>query len=273
MNKKLLGKICICAAAAAAAYLVFENEALTLTKYEFSSTRLPKEFDGFKIVHLSDVHGKSFGRDNSRLLALVSGENPDIIVISGDLIDGRRIGKETETALDLAERLASVAPTYFVTGNHEEKLPDALYREIMTRLGGLGVTLLDGRAKKIERGGSALNLCGVFDSGYFDKNAAEALVSPEAFNILLCHRPQFAAEFASAGFDLAFSGHAHGGQARLPFVGGLIAPDQLFFPDYYEGVYRFGGRATIVSRGIGNSLIPFRVNNRPEVVSVTLERK
>ena len=264
--------VCVCAAVVAltAAYLAFENGALELTEYDYVSPKVTSAFDGFKICHLSDIHVKSRKRSYSSLIKKVSEQEPDIIVISGDLVDSR--DSDVQTALSLIETLAEIAPVYYVTGNHEERLPADIYTDVIGGLSYLGVHMMNGRAETIERGGESINIAGFFDRGHFFVEEAAELFDDGALNLLINHRPQFAEDFAKSGADLTFTGHAHGGQARLPFIGGMIAPDQYFFPEYYEGIHYFGGNATVISRGIGNSLIPCRVNNRPEVVIVTLRK-
>ncbi len=271
MNRKTT--FCLCAAAAvlsAAAYVTYENNALMLTQYEYRSEGVSEALDGFRAVHLSDVHGKRFGKKNSRLIKLISEQSPDIIVISGDLIDSRH--PDPEAAYELVGGLAAIAPVYYVTGNHEESLPREVYISAMENISALGAHILDGDSEKFYYNGAEVNIAGFKDSRYFTVSEAKEFVADGAFNILINHRPQFAAGYAEAGFDLAFSGHAHGGQARLPFIGGVIAPDQFLFPKYYEGLHRFANGATVISRGLGNSLIPIRINNRPEVVAVTLRK-
>ena len=265
--------ICIFAAAVAvmSAYLVWENNSLGLTEYTYASPNVSPALDGFKICHLSDIHNKRFGEKNTRLVSLVGEQSPDIIVITGDLADSRHT--DVLAAAELIEQLVGIAPVYYVTGNHEERLPTAVYSYLMKNLEELGVNLLDGRSEVIEHCGESINIAGLFDKSGFPLESARGLVREDMLNILLNHRPQFAELYAEAGFDLAFSGHAHGGQMRIPFVGGVIAPDQFLFPKYSEGVHEFGDRATVISRGIGNSLAPTRVNNRPEVVVVTLKSK
>lgn len=265
--------LCVCAAAAlltASAYIAFENNAIVLTEYEYRSDKVSQELDGFKAVHLSDVHGKRFGKENSRLVKIVEEQSPDIIVISGDLIDSRR--PDPDAAYELIAKLVPIAPVYYVTGNHEERLPRELYISAMENISALGAHILDGNSETLVYNGAPVNIAGFKDSEYFTVSEARKLASSGSFNILINHRPQYAAAYAEAGFDLTFSGHAHGGQARLPFVGGIIAPDQFFFPKYYEGLHRFAQGATVISRGLGNSFLPARINNRPEVVSVTLRK-
>ena len=263
--------ICAFAATVAlmSAYLVWENNALGLTEYTYASEKVSPALDGFKICHLSDIHNKRFGEKNSSLVGLVTEQSPDIIVITGDLVDSRHT--DVLAAVELIEQLADIAPIYYVTGNHEERLPTAIYRYLMENLLALDVTLLDGRSEIIECGTEKINIAGFFDRKEFPIESARGLLHEDMLNILINHRPQFAPEYAEAGFDLAFSGHAHGGQVRIPFVGGVIAPDQFLLPKLSEGMHFFGDSATVISRGIGNSLAPVRVNNRPEVVIVTLK--
>ena len=264
--------VCICAAviALSAAYLTFENEALMLTEHDFVSEKVSEPFDGFKICHLSDIHVKSNKKSYSRLIGMVTDASPDIIVISGDLVDSRVT--LVPSALSLVEKLTKIAPVYYVTGNHEERLPPEIHERIVDGLTALGVHIMNGVAETIERGGEVINIAGLFDEDHFYVTTAAELFDEDVLNILINHRPQFAEDYAKAGADLTFTGHAHGGQMRIPFVGGVIAPDQYFFPEFYEGVHYYGDRATVISRGIGNSLCPFRVNNRPEVIVVTLRK-
>ena len=271
MNRKRALCIFAVAAAIAAAGLNAENNMLTLSEYVFESPKVSDSLDGFKIVHLSDLHGKRFGRGNSRLVGLVNAQRPDIILITGDLVDGRH--PDPQAAYELVSQLTLIADVYYVTGNHEENLPTLTYNHLLSELLARGVHLLDGRAERFEVGSSEVNIIGMFDKKDFYASQVSELLRPNGFNILLNHRPQFAPDYAAAGIDLSFCGHAHGGQFRIPFVGGLIAPDQLFFPTYSEGIHRFGDRATVISRGLGNSLIPIRINNPPEVVSVTLRKE
>lgn len=257
------------AAVLTSAYLIWEDNALALTEYTYTSPKVTSELDGFKICHLSDIHNERFGEKNVRLVGLVAEQLPDIIVISGDLVDSRHT--DVPAALELMEQIVDIAPVYYVTGNHEERLSTAVYGYLMENLLQLGVHLMDGRAEVIEWNGERINIAGFFDKKEFSPDSARGLLNENMLNILINHRPQFAEQYAEAGFDLAFSGHAHGGQVRIPFVGGVISPDQYFFPKYSEGMHKFGDRATVISRGIGDSLLPGRVNNRPEVITVTLK--
>ena len=270
MNQKKIRAACICGicAAAAAAYLTFENTALTVTDYEFASPKISAELDGFKICHLSDIHVKSAPRGYSSLIKKVAAISPDIIAITGDLIDSEKT--DLATAEALVSRLCDIAPVYFVTGNHEERLSPEGYIAAISTISSAGAKILNGESVSVEKNGAVVNVVGLSDAPEFYPSRVEGLFSDSEFNLLLSHRPQFAEAYANAGADLTLCGHAHGGQMRVPFVGGLIAPDQYFFPEFFEGLHPYGERATVISRGVGNSLIPFRINNRPEVVAVTL---
>lgn len=248
-----------------AVYLYAQNSWLQLSRYALKAD-LEKPMT---IVQLSDLHNARFGEEQARLLDMVRAQSPDAIVITGDLIDDTKGGHEP--ALELARGCASIAPTYFVTGNHE-KLSRS-YEAFLLEMEKTGVINLSGRTVTLEGG---VTLTGAQDAGFIGReNYADyvASLAPEAagYHILLAHRPEFVASYAAAGFDLAICGHAHGGQIRLPFIGGLYAPGQGKLPRYTAGLYDEGDITMLVSRGLGNSVFPFRVNNRPEVAALTIE--
>lgn len=162
-----------------------------------------------------------------------------------------------------------------MTGNHETSLPWKTYEQIEDGLESAGVVLLDNRTEELTLpGGGRLVLTGLCDDNLRDGTLERlsAAWPEDAFTVLLAHEPQYIENYAKSGVDLVFSGHAHGGQIRLPLVGGLFAPGQGFLPKYTAGIYKLGETRMVVSRGIGGSLFPQRVFNRPEVVAVTLER-
>ncbi len=257
---------------AAFAYFLYENNRLTVSDYTFESKKLPASFDGFKIVHLSDLHNKSFGRGNHRLLELISLESPDIIVISGDLLDSHHTNKAV--ALDFLREVSKIAPTFYTTGNHEDRFPENEMSDFLKEAEQAGATVLTHDTVTLSIGSGKICLCGLADK-YLSRENLKMLTedSSDTFTILLSHRPQYGKLYSECGADLTFSGHAHGGQMRLSRFGSLIAPDQGLFPKYTEGIHYFGPSATIISRGLGNSLIPTRINNLPEVVGCTLRRK
>lgn len=264
-----------------AAWIAWGNTALELNRRAIVSRKLPAAFDGYRIAQVSDLHNAEMGEKNERLLALLQEAEPDIIVITGDLIDSRRT--DTAVALEFAEQAVEIAPCYYVTGNHEARVEE--YAALRAGLTELGVTVLENAQLLLSRGEDTIALLGIDDpsfqadylSGDSEAVAAQALAALEIehdrYNILLSHRPELLSVYAQSGVDLVLSGHAHGGQIRLPFIGGLYAPNQGLFPKYDAGMYTEGGTTMLVSRGIGNSLFPFRVNDRPEVLLIELHRQ
>lgn len=251
----------------------WQNDGLMLTRYTATLPGLPAELEGITLVQVSDLHSKRMGEGQEVLLDTISRAEPDVILLTGDLVDGR--SPELEPALELGRGAAALAPTYYVTGNHETSLPWETYDQIENGLEAAGVVLLDNRTKELTLpDGGSLVLTGLSDDNLEDGTLEKLSASwPEdAFTVLLAHEPQYIEDYAASGVDLVFSGHAHGGQIRLPLVGGLFAPGQGVLPKYTAGIYTLGETQMVVSRGIGGSLFPQRVWNRPEVVAVTLER-
>ena len=247
-------------------YLFWGNTSIGVSCYEVAAPGLPEEFSGFTIVQVSDLHNTQFGPENSRLLGRIAEESPDLIVLTGDLIDSNRT--DLAVALDFAQRAAALAPTYFVQGNHDRKA----YDELKTGLTAAGVTVLDNEAVTLERGGAVLPIIGLTDHSTTPVDESLTALAGEfsGFPLLLSHRPEFFGHYAGAGAGLVLSGHAHGGQFRLPLIGGLYAPGQGVFPTYDAGLHALGSTQMIVSRGLGNSSFPLRLNNRPELVVVEL---
>lgn len=255
--------------AAVSIFLWWQANGLGITYIEHSSWRLPIEFDGFRIAQVSDLHNKTFGKGNSSLLALLSREAPDIIVITGDLVDRRR--PDINAAMEFIYGAVAIAPVYYVSGNHEERLEN--HNEIYGKLVNAGVHVLENTGANILRGERSISIAGVFDSDsdtVISRRIETVMGNPDDFTILLCHRPNYMEIFKRYSLDLVFCGHAHGGQFRVPFVGGLFAPDQGLFPQYTSGAYTEGETTMIVSRGLGNSVVPIRLFNRPDVVMATL---
>lgn len=257
-------------------WTVWGNKALELNKYTLQSDRLPQEFDGFRIAHLSDFHNTEIGEENEKLLSVIKEAEPDIIAITGDMIDSRRTN--VEIALDFAREIIKIAPCYYVTGNHEARLAESY--NLKEALSELGVIVLEDDKTEIEIGNAKIRLIGVDDPRFSDENYADAVMTgkldiltekDDTYTLLLSHRPELFSVYCEYKVDLVLSGHAHGGQFRIPFLGGVIAPDQGLFPEFDSGLYTKGRTNMIVSRGIGNSIIPLRFNNRPEVIAVELK--
>ena len=254
------------------------NTALELNTYTIHSRELPDAFDGYRIAQVSDLHNAEFGEGNERLLKVLWEAEPDMIAITGDLIDSRRT--DLAVALAFAEEAVQIAPCYYVSGNHEARVSE--YQELKAGLAAAGVTVLDDAQVKIEVSGESITVIGVNDPSFsadylsgdaavIDQKLSELVAEEPGFTLLLSHRPELFDTYVAHDIDLVLSGHAHGGQFRLPLIGGLVAPNQGLFPKYDAGLYSEGNTNMIVSRGIGNSIIPVRFNNRPEVVLIELE--
>ena len=260
-------------------WIIWGNTALILSEYTVSSSKLPEAFSGFRIVQVSDLHNTQIGNDNSKLLEMIQNAQPDIIVITGDLIDSWKT--DLDVAVDFVGSAVQIAPCYYVTGNHEARIAE--YDTLKQNLIELGVTVLDDTARTIQYQGSEISIIGINDPSFYAyyligdeeasvENSLNSIgIEKDQFQLLLSHRPEFFSVYVNYGIDLVFSGHAHGGQFRLPILGGLYAPNQGFLPQYDSGINQDGNTSMVVSRGIGNSLFPFRFNNRPEIIAVQLE--
>jgi len=260
-------------------WTVWGNTALELNAYTISSSELPDSFDGYRIAHVSDLHNTEIGKGNAKLLAMLREAEPDIIAITGDLIDSRNT--DIAVALSFAKKAMQIAPCYYVTGNHEARVSE--YDELKTGLETVGVFVLDDERMELALSGESITLLGVDDPSFHtdylfgdaatvvSSKLAELAAQEDGFTLLLSHRPELFDAYVDSGMNLVLSGHAHGGQFRLPFVGGLVAPNQGLFPKYDTGLYTEGDTNMVVSRGIGNSILPFRFNNRPEVILIELK--
>lgn len=263
-------------------YIVFsiwQNNSIVISNFNYNSDIVPEGFNKFKIVHISDLHNKVFGNEQDKLIEKVEALESDIIVITGDLIDRRRYN--LEKSMYFINASVEIAPVYYVSGNHEAW--SGRFSEIEGRLINAGVKIMDDSETEIRRGNSSIKLLGLSDpdfltSDYIDGTDTSKLEENlirlsegEELKILLSHRPELFELYSDNNIDMIFSGHAHGGQIRLPLIGGLIAPDQGLFPKYTAGSYTSSTSTMYVSRGLGNSLFPVRVFNRPEIISVTLK--
>ena len=277
-NKKTILIVSVLVILCLGIWILWANIALEVKKYEIVSDRIPEAFAGFRIAQVSDLHNKDFGEGYGQLLTLLSEINPDIIVVTGDLIDSRQT--DLDIALEFAWQAGKIARVYFVSGNHEARVPE--YEELKIGLVKAGVVILENQKVQITREGESITLMGIDDPSFQEdylfgdsesvaRQAIENLQNEsDGYTVLLSHRPELFDLYAETGMDLVFSGHAHGGQFRLPFIGGLVAPNQGFFPKYDAGLFSEDNTTMIVSRGVGNSIIPIRFNNRPEIVLVTL---
>ena len=260
-----------------AVYCVYQNNMLTVTEYDIADERLPESFDGFTVAQISDFHNPRSDFLKESVLEELTRLSPDIIVITGDFIDSRK--PKTEISLAFAEELVKISPVYFAPGNHEARIPD-IYSPFEKELRDMGVHVLRNSSEKIHINGDAINILGIDDATFYgtqDKYicTAEAIdgiiYDKDLFTITLSHRPEIFSVYVENEQDLVFSGHLHGGQFIIPYLGGLYMPTEGLFPDYCEGVHTEGSTTMVVSRGIGNSAFPIRINNRPELIIVTLK--
>ena len=277
MKKKLILIIISVIASMLIIWTVWGNVTVGTTHYTVASSRLPASFDHYKIAVVSDLHNAEFGENNSRLAELIKKEQPDMIAITGDLVDSGRT--DIEIAGKLVEKLATIAPCYYVTGNHEVWI-GGQYQKLEQKLLDEAVVILHDRTIQLIKNHETIQLAGLDDPGFTDRDSyiRESMLETKLNNmnlndsycVLLSHRPEAFEAYVTENIDLVLSGHAHGGQFRLPFIGGVVAPDQGLFPKYDAGMYCENHTTMIVSRGIGNSIIPIRVRNRPEIVVVEL---
>lgn len=263
------------------AFFRWQNNSITISEIVFKNDTIPETFKGYKILQISDLHNKEFGSKQNKILAKIEKINPDIIVVTGDLIDSNKTN--INTSMELINKAINIAPIYYVSGNHEAW--SGLYEDLKSKLENSGVVVLHNKKIKFFNNNDSIDIIGLADTSFIKSNLLEYDSNVETnnllnkltkdstnFKILLSHRPELFDIYSSSNVDLIFSGHAHGGQFRLPFIGGLVAPDQGFFPKLTEGIHSNNNTSMIVSRGLGNSIIPLRIFNKPELIVVTLQK-
>ncbi|WP_212946758.1 metallophosphoesterase [Siminovitchia terrae] len=261
-------------------FLYVNNHWLQVSSHDILSNRIPTAFDGLVIVQLSDLQDAEFGKNQVKLAEKVKKLNPDFIFLTGDLIDSNRY--DLERSLYLVRKLVGIADVYYVIGNHEVAVNRV--EKITSALQALGVVVLSNEAKILERNGEKLVIAGLDDplmesieasektiAKYMDRTLAD--IPDQYYRLLLSHRPEVFDVYVNRQVDLIFTGHAHGGQVQIPGIGGLVAPGQGWFPKYTAGVHTKGITTMVVSRGLGNSVVPYRMFNRPEIVVVTLKKE
>lgn len=237
------------------------------------------------IVQLSDLHNKTFGKNNDRLIRAIKEQNPDLIVVSGDMYTSL-LGKETVTAEKLMEQLVKHYPVYYANGNHEQKTKEqpeefgSLYEDYVTKLTAQGVRFLSNEHEYLKE--FNLSIYGLeLHRHYYRKFRTQVLgvqkvqeylgkPDPGSCHLMIAHNPDFFEDYAKWGADLVLSGHVHGGLMRLPFLGGVIAPSMKLFPKYDGGEFHEGGATMILSRGLGTHTLPIRIFNPGELVVVRL---
>ena len=275
MRRRKTAVLLVLTALLAAGFLLWGNCSLQTTETALVSPALPPAFDGLRIVELADLHGRVFGRGSRRLLAAVRRAEPDLICIDGDLFD-----EHTDLAMlpPLLRGLCAIAPVYYVTGNHEWRVPGL--RGILAQMRACGVTVLQDDWRVLRRGEDALIVAGTDDPcGAAERKTPAELIADiraeageAAFLLLLTHRNDQLPQWSALGVQAVLAGHCHGGVVRLPFVGGLFGTDRRLFPAWDAGLYRQGETALYVSRGLGYTNVHFRLFNRPEVAVIVLRR-
>ncbi|MED3146431.1 metallophosphoesterase [Bacillus thuringiensis] len=278
--KKKINRIVmiICILVGFTIFLYLQNNLISITEVKITSSKIPSSFKGYKILQISDLHNKKFGDNQDVLIQKIKSIDPDIIAITGDLIDSKSY--DAEVSMQLIREIVKKYPVYFVTGNHEQW--SGKYNNLEKELKKYGVNVLRNEHVGIRKGEQEINLLGIDDPEFVTGNRDEGNIiideikkakiemQPDKYNVLLSHRPEFIKEYTNERLHLVLSGHAHGGQVRLPFIGGLVAPNQGVLPKYTAGLYVEQNTSMVVSRGLGNSIIPQRILNRPEIVVVQL---
>lgn len=269
----------------------YENKCLEKVEYSIENKKIPKEFDNFNIVQISDLHNAEFGKKNNKLLKYIDELKPDIIAITGDLVDGEKAN--FEVALNLVDELSKKYKVYHIIGNHEQnaltKKGKDGYKEYFNKLYKKDIINLNNEFIEIKRGDASINLYGLviplecyrylfdkkemidIDESYIKNSLGD--INESKYNVLLAHTPFYFDEYVNWGADLILSGHVHGGIIRLPFLGGLLSPNREFFPKYDVGKYESKESSMILSKGLGQSKIIVRINCRPEIVKITLKSK
>ena len=248
-------------------FFLYQNYRLTVTEVEYRNPKVTDELDGYVIVQISDLHNQWFGFGEGILLDKIRECKPDIIVVTGDVLDSGHT--RYSFAEDFFKGAVEIAPVYYITGNHEQWLKGEKFDRFLTEIQGMGVTLLDDQSVSVDGfllAGVAEDSLGSDLSGILESGGADQL------KLLLAHEPKYHDSYKNAGADLVLTGHVHGGQIIIPGKGGLVSPDFEFFPELYEGVHTFGDMTVIISRGLGNSAFPIRINNYPEIVKVVLRK-
>lgn len=261
---------------------VWGNVTLSVDTFYFETDELNIE-TGYKIAQVSDYHNTNNSFLNDAIFSSLYTEKPDAIVLTGDLLDSRKT--DIEIAIDFVSRLVEIAPVYYVTGNHECNVSiknQSAFDNMIVDLKALGVVVLRNESIEITlQNNETINLFGINDPYFHCEYESEVGVKTDSlcslfnvdkseFNVLLAHHPEQLDIYSKYNFDLVFSGHAHGGQVRI-FNKALIAPDQGLFPEFTDGEYKSGDTTLIVSRGIGNSVIPLRVFCRPHLIYLEIK--
>ena len=253
-------------------FCYWQNNAMEITEYPYYSPKVTDAWEGCRIVQISDLHNKRFGKGQRHLLDIIKECHPDYIVLTGDLVDSNRF--DLAPARELVSEAVKIAPVYYITGNHELWLDKENYNGLLTMLSEEKVVILKDDCETLTRNGDTIELIGLDDAS-LRSTALHDLTkeTTDHLRILLSHEPQYFEKYCAQNVDLVLTGHAHGGQFILAFVGPVVAPDQGLFPKYTQGRFENNGTTMLISRGLGNSVIPVRLFNFPEIVCVELRKE
>ncbi|MCM1200961.1 MAG: metallophosphoesterase [Bacteroides fragilis] len=255
-------------------FLWFSNNHISISHFFITSPKVSSD-SPLSIVHISDLHNKCFYPNQYNLVRKIRSLHPDIIVITGDLVDN----SQYKNAEIFVQKISRISTVYYITGNHESMSGN--FDELKQILKQNNIIILDNTSLSFVKGKNVYSIYGLTDPHFYGyernyttlirKHLDSFTISDKTFNILLSHRPELFNLYSSYNFDLVLCGHAHGGQFRLPFIGGLIAPNQGLLPHFSEGLHTCNHTNEIISRGLGNSIFPFRIFNFPEIISIQIK--
>lgn len=267
-----------------------ETKRLTIKKYQIASEKIPEAFSGTKLAVMTDLHNNSFGKENEKLLKALEKENPEAVLIAGDMLTAKE-GKSFQVSLKLLKVLSEKYLVYYALGNHEYRLkisPDiygTMYKDYMREIENMDIRVLHNEKAAWKKGNSKIDVYGLeisknfyyrFHPDVMKEEYIEGLLGKkkkEQFGILLAHNPSYFPVYAKWGADLVLSGHNHGGVIRIPGIGGMLSPNYHFFPKYDAGRFEEGNATMILSAGLGGHTIPFRVFNPPELIILELKKR
>lgn len=264
-----------------------DNNSIEVLNYKICSSKIPKEFNNFKILQLSDLHSKNFGKENSKLISKVDEINPDIVAITGDMVND---DFDYSSFQCIINKLIKKYKIYYIIGNHEQNVMVKNYSEFNNMIEGIkssGVNILSNEKVNVNIGTEYINLYGMhMDLKYYrnlikkesrgidftikDMEELIGRCNKERYNVLLSHNPIYFDTYSKWGADIVLTGHMHGGMIKLPFFGGVFSPEHKFFPKYYQGIYKNGNSIMNVNRGLGRGSFCIRLFNKPEISVITL---
>lgn len=252
--------------------IYFEVNTFEIKDFILKSKKIPKG-QRIKILHISDLHNKKFPNNNEKLLKEIKDQEPDIIVLTGDIIDGKTEG--FDDVYNLLQALVSINKnTYFVSGNHEWR--NAKKDLFIDGIKNIGIKVINNSNEALTQDNFSINVCGIDDpyTDHEDTDLAFNNINTDSFTILLSHSPDIVPKNNNLPCDLILCGHTHGGQIRFPFIGGVIAPGQGFFPKYDKGVYKLNSDTILfINSGLGTSGFPIRFLNKSQICFITLVGK